>query len=81
MAKFSSKKNPVSARVLKRRANGTVVVRHYGRVDIKFTRVVGGWLRQREDVTSERPEVVSSVSVADECNSAVGCKESWSKVY
>lgn len=81
MAKFISKKNPVSARVLKRRAHGTVITRHYGRVDVRFTRIAGGWLRSREDVTSETPEVVSSAAVAAECNTAVGCQSSWAKVY
>ena len=80
MAKFISRKNPVSARSLKRKPLGNVVVRH-GSEDVKFTRVKGGWLRERTDVTSERPSVVSSVAVARECNSSVGCKESWAKVY
>ena len=81
MAKFVSSRNVVSARNLKRRPLGSVVTRHYGRVDIKFTRTYGGWLLERTDVTSERPSVVSSSTVADECNSAVGCRESWARVY
>ena len=81
MAKYVSYKNKVSAASLKRRAIGAVVRRHGGREDVLFTRVHGGWRREREDVTSERPEVVSSTAVADECNRAVGCKESWARVY
>ena len=81
MAKFVSSKNPVSARTLKRRSIGAVVRRHGGREDVLFTRVVGGWLRSREDFSGLSPEVVSSAAVAAECNSAVGCKESWAKVY
>ena len=80
MAKYVSRVNPVSVRSLKRRPVGAVVLRH-GYEDVKFTRVHGGWLREREDVTSERPELVTSAAVARECNSAVGCKESWAKVY
>ena len=81
MAKFVSRKAPVSSASLKRRPVGAVVRRHGGREDVKFVRVPGGWLRSREDVTSERPTVVSSAAVADECNTAVGCKDSWAKVY
>ena len=78
MAKFISRKAPVSANSLKRRPLGAVVVRHYGRTDLRFTRVVGGWSRQAGD---ERPEVVDSAAVARECNGAVGCRESWAKVF
>ena len=81
MAKYVSSNNKVSARTLKRRELGAVVRRHSRWEDTKFTRVKGGWLREREDVTSERQTVVSSAAVADECNSAVGCAESWAKVY
>ena len=82
MAKFISSRNPISTGALKRKPIGAVVTRHHGKwEDIKFTRITGGWLRERTDVTSEKPTVVSSVDVADECNSAVGCKESWAKVY
>ena len=81
MAKFVSSKAPVSVRSLKRRPVGSVVRRHGGREDVKFTRCAGGWLRSREDFNGLRPEVVSSVAVARECNSAVGCKESWARVY
>ena len=80
MARYVSRVNPVSVASLKRKATGSVVARHYGRVDIKFTRTNGGWLRERQDVT-ERPEVVTSAAVAAECNRCVGCKESWAKVY
>ena len=81
MAKYVSSRNPVSMRVLKRKPAGSVVVRHGGREDIKFTRITGGWLRERTDVTSEHPELVNSAEVARECNGAVGCRESWAKVY
>ena len=80
MARFVSKKNPVSINALKRRPAGSVVIRHGGDEDVKFTRVAGGYKRERMDV-SERPSVVSSVAVARECNSAMGCKSSWAKVY
>ena len=81
MARFVSRRNPVSVNTLKRKTLGSVVTRHGGREDVKFTRVEGGWLRSRVDVTSETPFVVSSADVAAECNTAVGCKESWAKVY
>ena len=80
MAKFISQKNPISARALKRCSIGAVVRRKGGREDVRFTRTHGGWLRERIDV-SERTDVVSSVAVAAECNSAVGCKSSWARVY
>ena len=80
MAKFVSSKAPVSARSLKRRPVGAVVRRH-GYEDVKFTRMAGGWLREREDFSGLRPEVVSSAAVAAECNTAMGCAESWAKVY
>ena len=81
MAKYISRRAPVSARSLKRRSIGAVVRRHYGRVDIKFTRVVGGWKCEREDFAGLRPTVVTSAAVARECNGAVGCADSWAKVY
>ena len=81
MAKFVSSKNPVSSRALKRKPCGSVVLRHYGRTDLRFTRTNGGWLRERMDITSERPSVVTSAAVAAECNGAIGCNESWAKVY
>lgn len=80
MAKFISQKNPISAGALKRKPAGSVVTRHGGREDVRFTRVSGGYKRERMDVT-ERPTVVSSTAVASECNSAVGCRSSWAKVY
>ena len=82
MAKFVSRSNPVSVRALKRKPLGNVAVHHNGRwEDVKFTRVAGGWLREREDFAGLRPEVVSSAAVAAECNRAVGCADSWAKVY
>ena len=82
MAKFVSSKAPVSVRSLKRRPVGAVVRHHNGRwEDVRFTRVTGGWLREREDFAGLRPEVVSSAAVAAECNRCVGCKDSWAKVY
>ena len=81
MARFVSQKNPIAVNTLKRRPLGSVVVRHGGCEDVRFTRVEGGWLRSRVDVTSERPTVVSSTAVADECNKVIGCRESWAKVY
>ena len=81
MAKFVSHRNPVSSASLKRNALGAVVRHHNAREDVKFTRVVGGWSRERTDVNWVRSEVVSSTAVAAECNTAVGCRESWAKVY
>ena len=78
---YVSRNNTVSARSLKRKALGTVVRRHSRWEDVKFTRTNGGWKREREDFSGLRPEVVSSAAVAAECNSAVGCRESWAKVY
>ena len=80
MARFVSKKNPVSMRALKRKAAGNVVFRHGGREDVRFTRVEGGWKRERMGVT-ERTTVVSSSDVAKECNAAVGCRSSWARVF
>ena len=81
MAKFISHSNPVSARALKRKALGAVVRHHSAWEDVRFTRVPGGWLRERTDFVGLSPEVVSSSAVADECNRSVGCRESWAKVY
>ena len=81
MTRFVSSRNPISANTLKRKPLGAVVTRHGGREEVRFTRVAGGWLCEREDVTSEHPMVVSSADVARECNTAVGCKESWARVY
>lgn len=80
MARYISRRDRVAATSLKRRGLGTVI-RHHDGEDIKFTRVTGGWRRERKDVTSERPTVVSSAEVARECNHAFGCKESWARVY
>ena len=80
MTRFVSKKNPISAGALKRKDAGSVVIRHGGRENVKFTRVAGGYKRERMDM-NERPAVVSSAEVARECNSAVGCRSSWAKVY
>ena len=81
MARFVSSCNPISANTLKRKPIGAVVTRHVGREDVRFVRVHGGWKRERVDVTSERLYVVSSAEVANECNTAMGCKESWARVY
>ncbi len=81
MARFISRVHPISARALKRKEIGTVVRHHNGAwEDVKFTRATGGWVREREDVT-ERPEVVSSAAVAEECNHAFGCAQSWAEIY
>ena len=82
MARYVSSRNPVSVSSLKRKPIGNVVVRHWTHGEVRFTRVNGGWLCEREDSVWVRPaEVVSSADVAAECNSAMGCKESWAKVY
>ena len=82
MARYVSQKNPITASALKRRPLGNVVVHHWNSGEVKFTRVNGGWLCEREDSVWVSPaEVVSSAVVADECNKAVGCKESWARVY
>ena len=80
MAKYVSRRNPVSVASLKRRPYGSVVVRH-GYEDVRFTRVEGGWKRERTDFSGLSPEVVSSATVANECNHAVGCRECWARVY
>lgn len=81
MAKYISRVNPVSFKALKRKPKGVVVVHHFNSSEVRFTRVKGGWLRQRTDYLWAEPEVVSSVAVARECNASVGCKDSWAKVY
>ena len=81
MTRFVSQKNPISTGTLKRKAAGSVVIRHGGREEAKFTRINGGWRRERMDVTSEDATIVSSSDVASECNSAMGCKSSWARVY
>ena len=80
MAKYVSSRNPVSMHALKRKAAGSVVRRHGGREDVKFTRVAGGYKRERMDV-NEDATIVSSSDVASECNSAMGCKSSWARIY
>ena len=82
MTKYISSRNPISVASLKRRPIGSVVVHHWTYGGTRFTRVKGGWLAEREDSVWVRPaEVVSSADVADECNKAVGCKESWARIY
>ena len=82
MAKYVSSRNPVSAKALKRKSLGVVIRHHNGNwEDVKFTRIHGGWLRERVDFVGLRPEVVSSADVANECNKAIGCKESWARIY
>ena len=79
---FISRRNPIKAAALKRKPVGTTVFHHNGTwEDIKFTRIVGGWLRVRTDITSETPVVVSSSDVARECNHAFGCAQSWAEIY
>ena len=79
---FISRRNPITARALKRRPHGTIAFHHNGVwEDVEFVRVHGGWKRSRTDVTSETTKVVSSATVADECNHAFGCKESWAEIY
>ena len=81
MAKFVSSRNPISAKALKRKPIGSLSIIRSGYEDINFTRIKGGWIRVRTDITSETPFVVSSVEVARECNKVIGCRESWAKVY
>jgi len=81
MSRFVSSRNTISAKALKRRPLGSVVRRHSAWESVNFTRVHGGWIRVRTDITSETPFIVSSADVANECNTAMGCKESWAKVY
>ena len=81
MGKFISRRNPIQASALKRRELGTVIRHHSEWEDVRFTRVAGGWKRERTDFSGLRPEVVSSATVADECNKALGCRQSWAEVY
>ena len=81
MAKYISREHPVSVGALKRRSIGTTVRHHVCHDDVKFTRVHGGWLRERTDFIGLRPSVVSSAAVAAECNHVHGCKESWARIY
>ena len=82
MARYVSSRNPISVASLKRKETGSVVVRHWTNGEVRFTRVRGGWLAEREDSVWVKPaEVVSSADVANECNRAIGYKESWARVY
>ena len=82
MARFISRHAPVSISSLKRRPIGTVIYRHHGYwEDVRFTRVTGGWLRERTDFTGLSPVIVNSAAVARECNGAIGCAHSWAEVY
>ena len=81
MARYVSSRNPISVASLKRRPLGSAGVRHSGYEDVRFTRIEGGWVRERTDFIGLSPVVVSSATVALECNSAIGCKESWARVY
>lgn len=82
MSRYVSRNNTVSATSLKRKPKGSVVVHHWTLGEVRFTRVEGGWLAEREDSVWVSPaEVVSSVAVAEECNRAIGCKESWARIY
>lgn len=81
MAKFVSRVNPVSFKALKRKPLGSVVVNHNEWEDVRYIRIHGGWKREGTDFFGLRSEVVSSVQVARECNMAIGCKDSWARVY
>lgn len=83
MARYVSSRNPISATSLKRRPLGSVIRHHIENwEDIKFTRVSGGWLREREDCVWVKPAVIiSSADVARECNKAIGDKHSWVRIY
>lgn len=82
MARYVSRVNPVSVASLKRKSLGTVVVHHWTYGEARFTRVHGGWLYELEDSVWVRPaEVISSADVANVCNRAIGCKESWARIY
>ena len=82
MTRYVSRRNPVSVNALKRKPKGSVVVHHWNYGEARFTRVNGGWLYEHEDSVWVKPaEIVSSTDVANVCNRAIGCKESWAKVY
>lgn len=82
MTRYVSRVNPISVASLKRKPKGSVIVHHWTLGEARFTRVEGGWLEEREDSVWVAPAViVSSVAVADECNRAIGCKESWARIY
>jgi len=80
--RYASRKNPIASNTLKRKPLGSVVVHHWSYGEVRFTRVNGGWLAEQEDSVWIKPtEVVSSALVADVCNRALGCKESWACIY
>ena len=82
MARYVSRNNTISATCLKRKRIGSVVVHRWSLGEVRFTRVNGGWLAEREDSVWVAPAVVvTSASVADEINKAIGCKESWARIY
>ena len=78
---FISRRNPTTVGALKRKSHGSVVVHHNEWEDVRYIRIHGGWKRERIDFFGLRSEVVSSVQVARECNMAIGCKDSWARVY
>lgn len=80
--RYVSRRNTVSVASLKRKPKGSVVVHHWSYGEVRFTRVSGGWLAEQEDSVWVKPaEVVSSSDVANVCNRALGCKESWACIY
>lgn len=82
MSRYVSSRNTISASCLKRKPAGTVIVHHWTLGEARFTRMEGGWLAEREDSVWVAPaEVISSTAVADEINKAIGCKESWARIY
>ena len=82
MARYVSSCNPVSPSSLKRKPVGSVIRHHNEWEDTKFTRCAGGWLAEREDFVGISPAViVTSADVANECNSAIGCRQSWARIY
>ena len=81
MARFVSSRNPISSKALKRKSISSLTILRSGYEDVRFTRVEGGWKREREDFIGLSPTVVSSAAVAEECNRVMGCKESWARVY
>ena len=80
--RYVSRRNPIASNTLKRKTLGTVVVHHWSYGEVRFTRVNGGWLAEQEDSVWVKPaEVVTSTDVANVCNRAIGCKESWACIY
>ena len=80
--RYVSRRNPIASNTLKRKTLGTVVVHHWSYGEVRFTRVNGGWLAEQEDSVWVKPaEVVTSTDVANVCNRALGCKESWACIY